>query len=79
MLGAVVGRQDGAVGEEDEQVSSAALDGVLELFAGRMGRGGTHQVVECAVGNCSALVTTSGLMRQIDSMIVKAVASGGRM
>jgi polar amino acid transport system substrate-binding protein len=29
--------------------------------------------------NCSALVTTSGLMRQIDSMIVKAVASGGRM
>jgi hypothetical protein len=44
LLGAVVGRQDGAVGEEDEQVSSAALDGVLEFFAGRMGRGGTQEI-----------------------------------
>ena len=37
LLGAVVGRRDGAIGEEDEHVSSAALDYILQLIAGAMG------------------------------------------
>lgn len=36
LLGAVIGGRDGAIGEEDEQISPAALDGVLELFASGM-------------------------------------------
>jgi hypothetical protein len=48
-LGAVVGRLDGAVGEEDEQVSPATFDGVLQLFAGRMDGGDPHQAVERGV------------------------------
>ena len=48
-LRAVIGRRDGPIGEEDEQVSPTALDDLLELAAGRMGRGDAHQAVELGV------------------------------
>ena len=44
----LVGR-DGAIGEEDEQMSPAAFDGVLELFAGGMGRRDAEQLIEAGV------------------------------
>ena len=37
LLRAVIGRRDGAIGEEDEHVSSAALDYILQFTAGAMG------------------------------------------
>ena len=49
LLGAVVGGLDGATDKEDEQVTPAAFDRLLELLAGRMGGDDTHQGIERAV------------------------------
>src|SRR5712692_3575876 len=49
LFGAVVGGRNGAVGEEDEQVTSAALDDVLELVACGMARRDAQQSVETGV------------------------------
>ena len=49
LLGVVVGGFDGAIDKEDEQVTPAAFDRLLELFAGRVGGDHTHQGVERAV------------------------------
>ena len=48
-LGAVVGGRDGAVGEEDEQEAPTALDRLLQLVAGRMGRNDAEQRIEFGV------------------------------
>ena len=48
-LGTVVGRRDGAVGEEDEHVSPASLDHLLQLAAGAVGRRGAEQDIELGV------------------------------
>ena len=49
LLGAVIGGRYGAIGEEDEQKSPAALDGVLELFASGMGWRDAEQRIEAGV------------------------------
>ena len=49
LLGAVIGGRDGAIVEEDEQISPAALDGVLELFASGMGWRDAEQRIEAGV------------------------------
>ena len=48
-LGAVVGGRDGAVGEEGEQEAPTALDRLLQLVAGRMGRNDAEQRIEFGV------------------------------
>ena len=49
LLGAVVGRRDGAVGEEDEQRMPAGFDRRFQLFAGRVGRDDVEQRIEFGV------------------------------
>src|SRR5271169_483668 len=48
-FGTVVGRRDGAVGHEDEQVAADLLDHALQFNAGACRRRAAHEVVEAAL------------------------------